>query len=164
MTKQSSLTYNITLSVEKGIRQGDSMCPLKFKIIVDQIIKQLRPLKWYWMEVNVINIPCYAENTVLIAETEDVLQRLVHALIITSDLVYHHNLLLWALGFDSQRRWLNQNLFFKTCHKQTTSKSHWQLIDLPKDKTIQKTQLISWLFRTNMYKKKASLKSREKLH
>lgn len=55
------------------------MSPLMLNIIIDEIIKQLRPLKKYRMGVKGINIVYYADDAATITETEDNLQCLLHA-------------------------------------------------------------------------------------
>ena len=60
-----------------GIRQGDSLSPLLFNIIMDEIIKKVSKLRGYKMREKKINILC-ADNAVLVAENEDDLQRLLH--------------------------------------------------------------------------------------
>lgn len=62
----------------KGIRQGDSLNPLLFNIIMDEIIGGVRNLNGYKMGNHNITILCYADDAVLIAENEDDLQRLLH--------------------------------------------------------------------------------------
>ena len=61
-----------------GIRQGDSLSPLLFNIIMDEIIKKVSKLRGYKMGEKKINILCYADDAVLVAENEDDLQRLLH--------------------------------------------------------------------------------------
>lgn len=67
-----------SIPVDKGIRQGDSLSPLLFNIIMDEIIKQVRHLKGYKMGNRNITILCYADDAVLVAENEDDLQRLLY--------------------------------------------------------------------------------------
>lgn len=66
------------IPVEKGIRQGDSLSPLLFNLIMDEIIKQVRRLRGYRMGNRNITILCYADDAVLVAENEDDLQRLLY--------------------------------------------------------------------------------------
>lgn len=72
----SELTEPIEMTT--GIRQGDSLSPLLFNIILDEIIKQTKTKRGYGMGNERIQILCYADDTVLIAENEDDLQRLLH--------------------------------------------------------------------------------------
>lgn len=65
------------IAVEKGIRQGDSLSPLLFNLIMDEIINSVKNLKGYKMGNNEIKIACYADDVVLFAEEEDDLQRLL---------------------------------------------------------------------------------------
>lgn len=67
-----------------GIRQGDSLSPLLFNIILDEIIKQVKTRRGYRMGNKEIQILCYADDTILIAENEDDLQRLMHQFNITA--------------------------------------------------------------------------------
>ena len=55
---------------------GDSLSPLLFNIIMDELIIQVRKLKGYKMGDREIKTLCYADDAVLIAESEDELQRL----------------------------------------------------------------------------------------
>lgn len=66
------------INVGCGIRQGDSLSPLLFNIIMDEIIRNVRLLKGYSMGDQEITILCYADDAVLVAENEDDLQRLLH--------------------------------------------------------------------------------------
>ncbi|XP_015187255.1 PREDICTED: uncharacterized protein LOC107072109 [Polistes dominula] len=70
--------------VERGIRQGDSLSPLLFTIIMDEIIKKVREQRGYQMGNREIKISCYADDAVLIAENEDDLQRLLYTFNIAS--------------------------------------------------------------------------------
>lgn len=72
------------IDVTTGIRQGDSLSPLLFNIILDEIIKQVKTKRGYRMGNREIQILCYADDTVLIAEDEDDLQRLLHQFNITA--------------------------------------------------------------------------------
>ena len=44
-----------------GIRQGDSLSPLLFNIIMDEIIKKVSKFRGYKMGEKKINILCYAD-------------------------------------------------------------------------------------------------------
>ena len=66
------------INVGCGIRQGDSLSPLLFNIIMDEIIGNVRLLKGYSMGDQEITILCYADDAVLVAENENDLQRLLH--------------------------------------------------------------------------------------
>ena len=62
-----------------GIRQGDSLSPFLFNLLMDSIIKQVADMnKGYRMGHNRISMVCYADDAVIIAETEDDLQRQLH--------------------------------------------------------------------------------------
>ena len=78
-TIQARIIGKLTQKIEvnNGIRQGDSLSPLLFNIM-DELIIQVRKLKGYKMGDREIKILCYADDVVLIAESEDELQRLLH--------------------------------------------------------------------------------------
>ena len=62
----------------QGIRQGDSLSPLVFNIVMYEIIKNLRDLQGYPLGDENVNIICYADDAPLIADNEDDLQRLLN--------------------------------------------------------------------------------------
>lgn len=65
--------------VSTGIRQGDSLSPILFNLILDQIVNKVKTIgKGYKMGQKEIKILCYADDTVLIAENEEDLQRMLH--------------------------------------------------------------------------------------
>lgn len=66
------------IMIGEGIRQGDSISPLLFNLIMDRIIKDVAPKAGYQMGRHSVNIICYADDVTLIANNEDDLQRLVH--------------------------------------------------------------------------------------
>jgi hypothetical protein len=72
---KGELTQLITL--EKGIRPGDSLSPLIFHIIINEIIKSIKRMRGYRMGESMINLVVYADDIVLIAENEDDLQRMI---------------------------------------------------------------------------------------
>ena len=62
-----------------GIRQGDSLSPTLFNIIVDEIITEVEKVeRGYQMGDKKIKAICYADDVVLISESEDGLQRLLY--------------------------------------------------------------------------------------
>lgn len=63
-----------------GIRQGDSLSPLLFNVIMDELIRRVHTMRSYRMGDKEINIICYADDAALVAESEDDLQRLLHQL------------------------------------------------------------------------------------
>lgn len=65
--------------IQTGIRQGDSLSPFIFNLIMDQIIENLPKTAGYKMGNTFFHVVCYADDAVLIADTEDNLQRLLHA-------------------------------------------------------------------------------------
>jgi hypothetical protein len=61
-----------------GIRQGDSLSPFLFNIIMDKIIEDIKALQLgYTMGNNHIGILCYADDAVLLADSESDLQKLL---------------------------------------------------------------------------------------
>lgn len=75
------LTTQIT--VNNGIRQGDSLSPLLFNIVMDELIKEVKKGKGYKLRDSEITVLCYADDAVLVAEREDELQRLLNIFNIT---------------------------------------------------------------------------------
>jgi hypothetical protein len=63
--------------LEKGIRQGDSLSPFLFNIIMNEIIKSIKGVRGYRTGDSLINLVVYADDVVLIAENEDDLQRML---------------------------------------------------------------------------------------
>lgn len=61
----------------RGVRQGDSLSPMLFNFMMDEIIEAVKGMRGYRMSGNNINIICYADDAILIAENEDDLQRLL---------------------------------------------------------------------------------------
>lgn len=59
------------VTVETGIRQGDSLNPLLLNTIMDEILKKIKSLKGYRLGRSNVNILCYADDAVLVAENED---------------------------------------------------------------------------------------------
>lgn len=67
------------IPVSIGIRQGDSLSPALFDVIMDEIIKEVRAVgKGYRIGNKEIKIICYADDAMIISEDEDNLQRLLH--------------------------------------------------------------------------------------
>lgn len=59
-----------------GIRQGDSLSPFLFNLLMDEIIQQVTSLNLgYRMGHSKISMVCYADDAAIIAETENDLQR-----------------------------------------------------------------------------------------
>ena len=73
---QNTLSEQVQIS--KGIRQGDSLSPTLFNLIMDQIIQQVKNKNLgYQMHNTKFNILCYADDAVLMADNENDLQRLL---------------------------------------------------------------------------------------
>ena len=66
------------IKIGKGVRQGDSLSPLLFNLVMNEIIKEVRTGHGYKMGDNELNMVCYADDVVLMANTEDDLQRLLY--------------------------------------------------------------------------------------
>lgn len=67
-----------TIPTGTGIRQGDSLSPLLFNIIMDEIVKKVKTKRGYPMGDNTISVVCYADDAILLARSEDDLQRILH--------------------------------------------------------------------------------------
>ncbi|KAI4474449.1 hypothetical protein M0802_015596 [Mischocyttarus mexicanus] len=80
--KQGKLTRQIP--VNTGIRQGNSLGPFLFNLVMNKIIESVKPMTEYKMGNRNFNILCYADDAVLIANSEDNLQMLLHKFNITS--------------------------------------------------------------------------------
>jgi hypothetical protein len=65
------------IPVNQGIRQGDSLSPLLFNIIMNQLIKSVSSNKGFKMGDSKIKIICYADVAVLLSYNEDDLQRML---------------------------------------------------------------------------------------
>lgn len=65
------------ITTGQGIRQGDSLSPILFNLVMKHILNNLSNKKGYYFGSYNINSICYADDTVLIAENEDDLQRLL---------------------------------------------------------------------------------------
>lgn len=72
-------TLSKTIPVLSGIRQGDSLSPILFNVIMDEIIKDVKTAgRGYRLGNKEIKIVCYADDAVIISEDEDNLQRLLY--------------------------------------------------------------------------------------
>jgi hypothetical protein len=67
-----------------GIRQGDSLSPALFNAVMDKIIESVRKQPGYQLWSLNIQIVCYADDAVLIADSEDKLQELLNQFFITA--------------------------------------------------------------------------------
>jgi len=75
-----NLTQEVPIST--GIRQGDSLSPALFNLIMNEIIKD----RSYRTNKEEITILCYADDAVFISENEDQLQRLLYQFYLTAKL------------------------------------------------------------------------------
>lgn len=67
------------IDVDTGIRQGDSLSPLLFNLIMDKIIQNVKNTSsGYRLGSKEIQIVCYADDAMIVAENEDNVQRLLH--------------------------------------------------------------------------------------
>lgn len=71
------------IPVNSGIRQGDSLSPLLFNVVMDEVIKKVKLSRGYRLGDKEVKILCYADDAVLFAENEDDLQRLLHTFNVT---------------------------------------------------------------------------------
>ncbi|XP_060516976.1 uncharacterized protein LOC132696257 [Cylas formicarius] len=65
-------------AANNGIRQGDSLNPLLFNIIMDEAIKKVRLDRGYRMGNDEVTIICHADDAMICAENEEDLQRLLN--------------------------------------------------------------------------------------
>lgn len=70
--------------INKGVRQGDSLSAFLFNLVMDKLIRAVRPRRGYTLRNRNINIICYADDAVLIADSEDELQRILHTFNMTA--------------------------------------------------------------------------------
>ena len=63
--------------MKNGVREGDSPSPMLFNLIMDKIIANLPKELGYRMGNDLIHIICYADDAVLIADSEENLQTLL---------------------------------------------------------------------------------------
>ena len=69
------------IPMQTGIRQGDSLSPILFNLIMEEIISEVKTIgKGYRLGDKEIKIICYADDAVLISEDEDNLQRMLFKL------------------------------------------------------------------------------------
>lgn len=62
-----------------GIRQGDSLSSVLSNVVIDEIILQVREVDaGFGMGEKTGKILCYANNAILMAQSEDELQRLLY--------------------------------------------------------------------------------------
>ena len=81
-------SHNQTLGpviIKNGIRQGDSLSPMLFNLIMDKIMENLPKELGYRMGNDPIHIICYTDDAVLIADSEE-------------NLPYYLDLIRWSKG------------------------------------------------------------------
>jgi hypothetical protein len=67
------------IKTDIGVRQGDSLSPFLFNIVMDRIIEEVSSLNLgYKLGEQTITTICYADDAVILAECEDDLQVLLH--------------------------------------------------------------------------------------
>ena len=78
-TARIKLNHQISgpITIKNGVRQGDSLSPMLFNFVMDKIIANLPKELGYRMGNTHIHILCYADDAVLIADSEEHLQVLL---------------------------------------------------------------------------------------
>ena len=71
--------------IKRGVRQGCILSPKLFKLYAEMIFKRVEHLKGINLGGENINNPRSADDTVLMAETQDDLQKIVDAVVEISD-------------------------------------------------------------------------------
>jgi hypothetical protein len=66
------------IEVKRRVIQGDSLNSLLFSLVMNKIIKDVRYKEGYKIGDKELNVTCYADDAVLIADSENSLQRLLH--------------------------------------------------------------------------------------
>ena len=69
---QSKLTEKVAIT--RGVRQGDSLIPLLFSIVMDKIVNYVKHVQGYRMGSEEINIVCYEDDIAIIEDAENNLQ------------------------------------------------------------------------------------------
>lgn len=70
--------------INRGVRQGDSLSSFLFNLVMDKLIRSVRPRRGYMMGNRSVNVICYADDAVLVADSEDELQRILHVFNLTA--------------------------------------------------------------------------------
>ena len=73
------------LEIKQGIRQGCVASPHLFALYTEMIMKKLDDMDGFRIGVTVVNTLRYADNTVIIAESEEQLQRLINVMVTKSE-------------------------------------------------------------------------------
>ena len=68
---KSSNQTSRPITITNGVRQGDLLSPVLFNLIIDKIIAKLPRELGYKIGNKSIQIICYADNTVLIADSAE---------------------------------------------------------------------------------------------
>ncbi|KAI4485476.1 hypothetical protein M0804_006981 [Polistes exclamans] len=67
------------IPIPSGIRQGDSLSPIFFNLIIDKIIKKVETAgEGIKLEKEKRKIICYARDAIIMSEDEDDLQRMLY--------------------------------------------------------------------------------------
>lgn len=64
-------TLTRAIKTRIGIRQGDSLSPLLFNLIMDKIIEAVKKCGIGYRLRNRVGILCYANDAILLVESED---------------------------------------------------------------------------------------------
>ena len=75
--RSNNQTSRPIIIIKNGVRQRDSLSPMRFNLIMDKIIANLPKELGYRMGNDPIHIICYADDTALIADSEENLQTLL---------------------------------------------------------------------------------------
>lgn len=74
--RTDNLISNV-VPIADGIRQGDSLSPILFNLVMDEIISSVKSVARGYNMGTEVKIVCYADDAVLISDNEDDLQRLL---------------------------------------------------------------------------------------
>ena len=64
------------IKIQKGVRQGDTLSPIMFTDVVEEIFKQIKPITG----IKALSSLRFADDTILFANIEDTLQQLLEKL------------------------------------------------------------------------------------
>ena len=74
------------MSIKQGVRQGCVASPHLFALYTEMIIREIEDMKGIRIDDKVVNNIRYADDTVILAESEQQLQQLVHTVVTESEL------------------------------------------------------------------------------